>query len=117
MKKRSIGPLNTYLGNKVSNVSLENGVNCWAFSPVQYVHASVNNVERYLKTLHWVLPKKAIDPFKADYHPKIDISIELPQSEVKYSQSIIGIFEADYRARPSWYCNRSINHVLDYGYT
>ena len=49
MKKGSIGPPNIYLGNKVSKVTLENGISCWDFRSAQYVHAAVNNVKIYLK--------------------------------------------------------------------
>ena len=63
MKKDSIGPPNIYVGNKVSKVTLANGVKCWSFSSAQYVIAAVNNIERYLKTANQSLPKKAPIPF------------------------------------------------------
>jgi hypothetical protein len=37
-----------YLGNKVSQVTMENGVKCWIFSSSQYVQNAVKNVETYL---------------------------------------------------------------------
>ena len=32
LKTSSLGPLNIYIGNKVSQVTLENGVTTWSFS-------------------------------------------------------------------------------------
>ena len=49
MKRGSIDPPTIYLGNKVSKVTLENGVHAWAFSSAQYVKAAVSNVEQMLK--------------------------------------------------------------------
>ena len=37
IKEGSVGPPSIYLGNKVSNVTLENGKQAWAFSSSQYV--------------------------------------------------------------------------------
>ena len=91
MKKGSIGPPNKYLGNKVSKVTLENGVKCWSFSSAQYVIEAVNNVERHLKSKGQSLPKKAPAPFEANYRPEIDISAELSSDEANYFQSLIGI--------------------------
>ena len=51
LKKNSVGPPNLYLGNKVSKVTLENGVKCWSFGAGQYVQAAVANVEKCLKTI------------------------------------------------------------------
>ena len=48
VKEKYIGPPTQYLGNKVSNVTLENGTKCWSFSSSQYVQNAVSNVEAYL---------------------------------------------------------------------
>jgi len=45
LKPGSIGPPKIYLGNKVSKVTMENGVEAWAFSSGQYVQSAVSNVE------------------------------------------------------------------------
>ena len=62
MKPDSIGPPTLYLGNKVSKVTLDNDVECWAFSSSQYVQAAVQNVVSYLKERNLTLPKKASAP-------------------------------------------------------
>ena len=47
LKEKSIGLPTQYLGNKVSQVTLENGTKCWIFSSSQYFQSAVNNVEDY----------------------------------------------------------------------
>ena len=63
MKRDSIAPPNIYLGNKVSKVTLENGVKCWSFSSAQYVHTAINNVERHLKKIKSVTSKESSSIF------------------------------------------------------
>ena len=48
LKETSIAPPTQYLGNKVSQVTIENGPTCWSFSSSQYIHNSIKNVEEYL---------------------------------------------------------------------
>jgi hypothetical protein len=93
LKKTSVGPPNLYLGNKVSKVTLENGVKCWSFSAAQYVQSAVANVEKHLKTTNECLPRKANSPFSKDYRPEIDISQELSPKDSSYFQSLIGILQ------------------------
>ena len=91
LKKDSVRPPNIYLGNKVSQVSLENGVKAWSFSSAQYTQAAVKNVERFLDKRKESLPKKAPAPFTSNYRPEIDISAELSPADAAYYQSLIGI--------------------------
>ena len=56
MKKDSIGPPKVYLGNKISNVLLENGAMAWEFSSSHYVQSAVSNVEEYLQKTGEKLP-------------------------------------------------------------
>ena len=49
IKPKSIGPPDIYLGNKVSKVTLDNGIDAWSLSSFQYVQNSVRNVESYLR--------------------------------------------------------------------
>ena len=81
MKRGSIGPPKIYLGNKVSNITLANGVKSWSFSSSQYVQNAVESVERYLKVKGKTLPRKVNTPLSSSYRPKIDISRELNPSE------------------------------------
>ena len=91
MKKGSIGPPNLYLGNKVSKVTIENGVKCWSFSSARYIYEAINNVESHIKSMSHTLPNKASAPFQTNYRLEIDISAELSHSDTNYYQSLIGI--------------------------
>jgi hypothetical protein len=48
MKKGSMGDSNLYLGSKLRNVTLLNGVEAWMMSPAKYVKEAVKNVGRLL---------------------------------------------------------------------
>jgi len=48
MNSSDIGPPSQYLGGKLSQITLENGEECWAFGRTQYVRAVVDHVEEYL---------------------------------------------------------------------
>ena len=94
LKEESIGPLDNYLGGKVMNVQLENGVHAWAFSSSQYVQTSVKNVEAYLLTENskcWKMPNKAGTPLTTTCRPELDVSRELNETDAAYYQSLIGI--------------------------
>ena len=91
IKDGSVGPPTIYLGNKVSKVTLENGVEAWSFSSSQYVQNAVNNVEEYLHKLGKCLPKKATSPLSNNYRPESDVSPELTSALGSYYQSLIGI--------------------------
>ena len=91
IKEKSIGPPSQYLGNKVSQVTLENGVQCWCFSSSQYIQNSIQNVEDYLlKQGEKGLPR-AKSPWPSNYRPEIDVSPELSPNKASYYQSLIGI--------------------------
>ena len=92
IKPGSIGPPKIYLGNKVSKVTLDNGVDAWSFSSSQYVQNAVANVDTYLRKLGKSLSRKAMAPFTTGYHPEIDTTAELDPIEAAYYQSaLIGI--------------------------
>jgi len=93
MKPDSIGDPNVYLGAKLREVRLPNGVSCWSMSASKYVQTSVENVERYLLE-HYdgrKLLKKVSEPLQRDYRPEMDTSPELDAGSANYFQSLIGI--------------------------
>ena len=91
IKEKSIGPPTQYLGNKVSQVTLSNGAQCWAFSSSQYIQNAVSNVEDYLlKQGEKTLPRTK-SPWPSNYRPEIDVSPELTPSKASYYQSLIGM--------------------------
>ena len=91
MKKGSIGPPKLYLGAKISQVQLPNGVKAYAMSTSQYVQEAVVNVERHLDKKGMKLPKARSTPLCSNYSPEIDVSTELDELESSYYQSLIGI--------------------------
>ena len=48
MKPSSVGPPKVYLGGKVSQVILPNGVKVYSYSSSQYLHEAVRSVEEHL---------------------------------------------------------------------
>ena len=91
IKEGSVGPPSIYLGNKMSNVTLEGETNAWALSLSQYVQNAVANVEKQLKAEDKSLPKQATSPLSNNYWPEIDMSPELSPSKASLYQSYIGI--------------------------
>ena len=91
LKEASIGPPVQYLGNKVSEVILDNGNKCWAFSSSQYVQSAVKNVEDHLRKTGEKLPARAKSPWTSQYRPKVDTTSELSPEKATYYQSLIGI--------------------------
>ena len=95
LKEESIGPPKIYLGGHVCKVQLDNGVEAWAFSSLQYVQSAIKNVEMYLvqeeNKERWKMPKKAETPLSTMYCPELDVSDELDSTQSAYYQSLIGI--------------------------
>ncbi len=91
LKEKSIGPPTQYLGNKVSNITLENGPSCWSFSSSQYVQSAVKNVEETLDKSGEKLPTRAKSPWPSNYRPEADLSPELSPTKATYFQSLIGV--------------------------
>ena len=61
LKPSLINYTEIYLGAKLNNMRLENGLWAWANIPARYVKELVANVEKYLDELadaHWQFPKK-----------------------------------------------------------
>lgn len=91
LKEDSIGPPKIYLGGRMTEVVLDNGVKCWGISSSQYVQAAVKNVENHLASIGKKLPAKADTPIQTSYRPELDITPELEPDEASYYQSLIGI--------------------------
>ena len=90
LKKKSIGSSEQFLGNKVSLVTLENGVKCWSFSSSQYVQAAVKNVEDYRTRANLGPLLKAKSPWPSNYRPEADVTPELASTKVSYCEYLIG---------------------------
>ena len=91
LREESIGPPSPYLGGKLREVTLENGTKAWAFGSCQYVQSAVQNVENHLAKSGEKLPYKAPTPLSSGYHPEIDVSSKLGESEASYFHSLVGV--------------------------
>ncbi len=89
--EESSGPPFRYLGGKLCEVTLENGNKAWAFGSCQYVQYAVQNVENHLAKSGEKLPDKAPTPLSSGYHPEIDVSSKLGESEASYFHSLVGV--------------------------
>jgi hypothetical protein len=93
MKEGSIQVTTFYLGTKLKNTVLPNGVVAWGMSSSKYVQSAVQNVQDYLAILpgeHNLL-KKAYGPFAGRYKPELDESPELDPTRANLYQLQIGI--------------------------
>ena len=63
LKEESIGPLSKYLGCKLHQVTLQNGVKAWAIGSSQYVQSAVMNVLKHLAKKGMKLPCKRLTLF------------------------------------------------------
>ena len=86
-----VGGRSVIRGGRLRKVTLENGVQAWAFSSSQYVQEAVKNVEKYLTSRDRKLPSKAETPIRTSYRPELDISPVLGPTDAAYYQSLIGI--------------------------
>ena len=93
LKEKSISPPEQYLGNKVSLVTLKNGVKCQRFSLSQYVQAAVKNVENYqtINNLGPLLKTKSLQP--SNYCLEANATPELTPIQVSYFQSLIRVLQ------------------------
>ena len=91
LKESSIGPPNIYLGGKMRKVTLDNGVEAWAFGSSQYVKAAVENVKDYLSQCGSKLPEKAKTPIWTSYRSELNVMDVLNPTDLAYYQSLIGI--------------------------
>jgi hypothetical protein len=93
MKEGSIQVPPFYLGAKLKNTVLPNGVMTWGMSSRKYVQYDVQNVQDYMASLpgNQKLLKKASGPFAGGYKPELDEIPELDPTRANLYQSHIGI--------------------------
>jgi hypothetical protein len=93
MKPGSLGDPDFYLGGKLRNIQLANGVWAWGISPSKYVQEAVRNVEEYIKKTFngRTLLKRAPTPFENDYAPELDTTPVLDPAQANFYQSQIGV--------------------------
>ena len=93
MKKGSIGDPDIYLGAKLRQVTLPNGVHAWGASPSKYVQDAVKNVGEYLaKNFDGrKFQKRVSGPWPTDYASELDETPELSPAMANYYQSEVGV--------------------------
>jgi hypothetical protein len=94
LKPDSVGDPDIYLGAKLQQTRLPNGVTVWALSPSKYVNQAVRNCKMHLKDHYdgrYSLPKWADNPFCMSYEPELDDSTPLDADAASYFQPIIGV--------------------------
>ena len=62
LKEGSVGPPKLYLGAKISQVELPNGVKAWAWSSSKYIQEAINNLEIHLNKKGFGLKAKVNTP-------------------------------------------------------
>ena len=82
--KPTIGPPSIYLGGKILEVELPNGVNAWAIISSQYIQECVRNVDEKLKAEGRALQKGTSSPLTPGYHPECNTSPELNEEEARH---------------------------------
>jgi len=92
MKKGSIGDPDIYLGAKLKEHVLPNGVKAWGQSPSKYIQEAVKHAEEYLEREGKPkLSKKVTSPFPTNYYAELDTSEVLDAAGMSTYHSQIGV--------------------------
>ena len=93
MKPGSIGDPDIYLGTKLKQTMLPNGVVAWGMSSSKYVQEAISHVEEYLaKNMpDKKLKRKTTSTWPSGYEPELDLSAELNAKEMNFYQHLIGV--------------------------
>ncbi|KAI2500399.1 Reverse transcriptase (RNA-dependent DNA polymerase) [Fragilaria crotonensis] len=82
-----------YLGAKLRQITLPNGVYAWSMSSSKYIQAAVHNVKDYHRQ-HFpdrTWAKRTSGPFPLDYAPELDITPELKADHATFYQTQVGV--------------------------
>lgn len=92
MKPNLRGPPKVYIGGKVSQVDLTNGVKSYCSSESQYISEAVKSVEEYGQQ-KGIKSSQKIDqvPLPNSYSPVLDVNPELMPDKTSNYQLLIGI--------------------------
>ena len=93
MKDGLVGDPDIYLGAKVKQMGLPNGVKAWVLSSSKYIQGALQICEKYLANSMngRKLTQKAPNPFPGDYDTDLDTTDMLKDDQATYFQSQIGI--------------------------
>jgi len=94
LKPSSVGDPDIYLGAKLKQTRLPNGVWAWGLSPSKYVAQAVKNFQTHLtKKLHdcYRLPSRADNPFPCDYALEMDTTDPLDPECSSFYQHLMDV--------------------------
>jgi hypothetical protein len=94
LKPSSVGDPDIYLGTKLKETRLPNGLMAWGLSPSKYVVQAVKNCQLHLtEKLAWKysIPARADNQFPVDYDPSTDLSDLFDPDYSSFYQHLIGV--------------------------
>jgi hypothetical protein len=94
LKPTSVGDPDIYLGAKLKETQLPNGIWAWGLSPSKYVNQAVQNCQTHLTQKldgRYRIPAKADNPFACDYCPDTDVTDPLDPECASFFQHLIGV--------------------------
>ncbi len=94
LKPSSVGDPDIYLGAKLKQTRLPNGVMAWGLSPSKYIVQAVKNCQLHLTDKlngKYSIPARANNLFSVDYDPSIDLSNILDPECSSFYQYLIGV--------------------------
>ncbi len=94
LKPTLVGDPDIYLGAKLKETRLPNGIWAWGLSPSKYVTQAVKNCQTHLTEKlngRYSIPAKAKNLFPGDYTPDTDVSEPLDPKCSSFYQHLIGV--------------------------
>ena len=94
LKPTSVGDPDIYLGAKLKETQLPNGIYAWGLSPSKYVNQAVKNCQTHLTEKlndKYKIPTRADNPFATDYCADTDVSEPLDDECSSFFQHLIGV--------------------------
>ncbi len=94
LKPSSVGDPDIYLGAKLKQTRLPNGVMAWGLSPSKYVVQAVKNCQVHLTDKlngRYSIPTRADNPFPVNYDPSTDLSDILDPDCSSFYQHLISV--------------------------
>lgn len=94
LKPTSVGDPDIYLGAKLKETQLPNGIYAWGLSPSKYVNQAVKNCQTHLTEKlndKYKIPTRADNPFATDYCTDSDVSEPLDDECSSFFQHLIGV--------------------------
>jgi hypothetical protein len=94
LKPSSVGEPDIYLGTKLRQTRITNGVWAWRLSPSRYVHQAVKNCVSHLTDKFdgkYRIPKRADNPFPTEYCANTDVAKPLTTEFASFYQHLISV--------------------------